>query len=162
MSKKSFLILSIILISTVLNVYPVYANKGQNNLNLDTEILNNKKEDYNSITFVNGVELFSIDYGEQLKKEQKSSKLYWNKISKNVFKGKRQKARIKESTSDLFNNEVDFDKTPSLEQKSAKHKPIIIISALILMFLTYILTKRKYKTGLGKDDNSAYSLNFHE
>ncbi|MGO5072473.1 hypothetical protein ACTQ4K_00735 [Clostridium sporogenes] len=162
MYKRGFFISTIILINIILNVHSVYASKGQNNLNLDTEILNNKKEDYNSTTFVNGMELFSIDYEEQLKKEQKSSNLYWNKISKNVFAGKIEKARNEESTSDLFNNEVSFDKIPLLKEKSVKHKPIIIASALILMFLTYILTKRKYKTESRKDDNSAYSLNFHE
>lgn len=162
MYKRGFFISAIILINIILNVHSVYASKGQNNLNLDTEILNNKKEDYNSTTFVNGVELFSIDYEEQLRKEQKSSNLYWNKIFKNAFTGKIEKARNEESTSDLFNNEVSFDKIPLLKEKSVEHKPIIIASALILMFLTYILTKRKYITKSGKDDNSAYSLNFHE
>lgn len=115
-----------------------------NNLNLNTEVLNNKTEDYNSTTTVGDIDLFTEDYRAQLEHEEKLTTSGYQEINNNLF----MKDDVQKETSDtkeLFKEPVIIDKMSYEQTSNVEYTGIIIIAFLVISGITFVLTKRRYR-----------------
>jgi len=133
-----------------------------NNLNLDSEILNNKKEDYNSTTSIGDINLFSSDYKEELKKEDAATKKYYENITESVFTNEDNNNSEGKDIASVFKEKVTFDKMAFDSEDTFNYQSIILVMFAILMSLTFVLTRRKYKKRESESDEYAISSNFDD
>jgi len=151
-----------IIMGNTVNIFADNEYDDTNNLNLDTEILNNKKEDYNSTTSIGDINLFSSDYKEELKKEDAATKKYYENITESVFTNEdNNNSEVKEIAS-VFKEEVTFDKMAIDSEDTFNYQVIILIMFAISMSLTFVLTRIKYKKRESENDEYAISSNFDD
>lgn len=151
----------------VFSVVAVFAednndNGETNNLNLNTEILNNKKEEVNSNTTIGNIKLFSADYKTTLEQENTENKKYYSDVYESVFTKEAVVDNDQKENVNIFGSKVVFDKNVIDASKNYDFMPMFIIIVLVLMLLTYILTKRKYLEKAKVENNSANYNNVYE
>ena len=151
-----------VIMGNTVNIFAESEYDDTNNLNLDTEILNYKKEDYNSTTSIGNVNLFSSDYKEELKKEDATIKKYYKNITENVFTNKYNDNLEGKEIVSVFKEEVTFDKMEFDSKDTFNYQSIILVMFAILISLTFVLTRRKYKKKESESGECAISSNFDD
>lgn len=138
----------ITLILSVFTVSLVYAEEDDNtkNLELDTEVLKNKKEDKNSTSTIGDNELFSTDFNNIIDNENSKDSKHYQELMLSVFHNTNNEVtnKMNESSYAIFTQEVEFDKTSVSEKESSNYYPIIGAATIVLLSSTYIFTRRKY------------------
>lgn len=165
--KKIIAILCTIYMIIVFSVVTIIAddsndNEKINNLNLNTEILNNKKEEVNSNTTIDDVKLFSSDYKTILENEIMSKDQYYNSVYEYVFTNKVPLSNEQQNSINVFENKIVFDKNIVDRTENYNFMPIFFVIVLTLMVLTYVFTKRNYLNKSRKEDNDANYNNIYE
>lgn len=133
-----------------------------NNLTLDTEILNNKKEDVNSNTTIGDVNLFTADFGQALNEEKKANSTYYDDISKSMFTSETVVKKDEKKDIKAFEKKVTFDKNVIEEMDSFNYQPIFILTVIVLMIVTYVVTRRRYVKKPKEESGNANYSNFYE
>lgn len=155
MKKVVFAMLALFLsCSFVTNA--VYADE-EDTLDLNTEEVKNKKEDYSSLTDINGLNIFTIDMGSLLKEKEESKSLENIKTKEVLFTNDFQtKSEKKSSKNSLFNKIVVFDKTATNEKTSFSITPLLIIGTVLFSIVAFALTRKYYsrRESIQSEDNN--------
>lgn len=169
MGTKSLISNSFIaLILFVLLLIPVHAeddenNDNTNNLDLDTEILKNKKEDTKSTSTIGGYELFSTDYDQIIAEATKKENDHYYDLKTTVFiEEETNGSEIKKNDIDVFREEVKFDKMTTNNIESANYDWLLAISTVILLVSTFCFTKRKYSRHREGGEDNADNYHIHK
>lgn len=155
MKKVVFAILALFLTcSFVTNA--VYADE-EDTLDLNTEEVKNKKEDYSSLTDINGLNIFTNDMDSLLKEKEESKSLENIKTKEVLFTNDFQtKSEKKSSKNSLFNKIVVFDKTATNEKTSFSITPLLIIGTVLFSIVAFALTRKYYsrRESIQSEDNN--------
>ena len=155
MKKVVFAMLALFLsCSFVTNA--VYADE-EDTLDLNTEEVKNKKEDYSSLTDINGLNIFTNDMGSLLKEKEESKSLENIKTKEVLFTNDFQtKSEKKSSKNTLFNKIVVFDKTATNEKTSFSITPLLIIGTVLFSIVAFALTRKYYsrRESIQSEDNN--------
>lgn len=160
MKRKIGIVLVLLtMISLVGNSY-VYGYNDDNTLDLNTEELKNKKEDYSSLTDINGIAVFTNDMKDVINKqnfaeEQKNDEIK-NTLFTDEFSNDSQDGTI--LTSHLFSQPVSFDKQQIQSSSQDLIIPFVIGSAIVLGVIVFIITKRKYSRKEQNDNEVDYDI----
>lgn len=155
MKKVVFAILALFLSCSFLT-NAVYADE-EDTLDLNTEEVKNKKEDYSSLTDINGLNIFTNDMGSLLKEKEESKSLENIKTKEVLFTNDFQtKSEKKSSKNSLFNKIVVFDKTATNEKTSFSITPLLILGTVLFSIVAFALTRKYYRRreSIQSEDNN--------
>lgn len=142
--KKILFVTLALLILCSFAINTVYAD-DEDTLDLNTEEVKNKKENYSSLTDINGLNIFTDDMESLLNQKEESRSLENTRTKEILFISDFQiKSKQKSSESSLFNKTVVFDKTATNEKTSYSIIPILIIGTLLFSIAVFILTRKYY------------------
>ncbi|MEF9920360.1 MAG: hypothetical protein RR945_03445 [Erysipelotrichaceae bacterium] len=143
--KKIIKVFFITLILSVFTVSLVYAEEEDdtNNLELDTEVLKNKKEDKNSTSTIGDNELFSTDFNNIIDNENSKVSKHYDELMLSVFHDIKNE-KTNENSFAIFTQEVKFDKTNENDKETSNYYLMFGVATIVLLISTYIFTRRKY------------------
>lgn len=129
----------------------VNAEDDNENLDLDTEELKNKNENYSSLTDINGMNLFTSDLQKILenKKQEEASSNYMKKLFINESS---RKDHVDEKEN-LFKQPVSFDNTTDVDQYQVTLELVIAIFTIIGAVIVFIVTRKKYRRKINETNN---------
>ena len=146
MKKTKYLLITTVLIMLIsgvsnINAYNENANdeNDESTLDLNTDGLKNKKEDYSSLTDINGINIFT----DEAK----------NKLFTPNYQTKDDEKNINDN---LFKEPVVFNKIFTNQQTKISFVWIIVCLTVVLGICVFIFTRRFYKRKgeLENEDNS--------
>lgn len=146
--KKFFSIISFVAFVCFFNMNYLFAKDGNDDgtLELNTEDVKNKQEDYSSLTDLNGLNLFTNDLKTILELEDKSIDNEEKKEKNNLFIKLNNKNESNQDEKDMiFKNPVSFDKTNLSTQTEISLAPFFAMFTIILGMVVFVLTRKKYK-----------------
>lgn len=129
----------------------VNAEDDNENLDLDTEELKNKNENYSSLTDINGMNLFTSDLQKILenKKQEEASS---NSMKKLFINESSRKDHVDEKEN-LFKQPVSFDNTTDVDQYQVTLELVIAIFTIIGAVIVFIVTRKKYRRKINETNN---------
>lgn len=143
--KKAFLAVLTLFLSCSFATNAVCAD-DEDTLDLNTEEVKNKKEDYSSLTDINGLNIFTDDTGVLLKQKEESKSLENAKIEEVLFTNNFQKkSEQKSSKNSLFKEIVVFDKTATNEKSNFPITLLLGIGTALFGIVAFILTRKYYR-----------------
>lgn len=152
--KKFSLVGLILLLLYSFKINEVYASEDA--LNLNTEELKNKKDDYSSLTDINGLNIFTNDMNDLLKQKEEAKSLESKQMQELLFTSDFQINEEQESfKNSLFKKTVFFDKTASDESTRFSITPLLVIATLLFSVSAFILTQKYYnrRERVNSEDN---------
>ena len=147
MKRKSTYIL-ILVFMCMIALCPVYADESD--LPLNTDDLKNKKDDYSSLTDINGLNLFTNEMQEAISKEE-SKQLQETEKNLNIL-FTNQKEDVNEQTISLFTSPIAFDKTTQGSSLVFPLNSFIFVCTVLLGCSVFLITRQYYKRK-GEDMN---------
>lgn len=164
MEKKRYFLIAItlvVLISGVsnINAYNEKVNdeNDENSLDLNTDDLKNKKEDYSSLTDINGINIFTDEAKKAIDEKNINKKEKWDETKNKLFTSNNQTKKNEKNISDnLFNEPVVFNKTFTKQQTKISFVWIVVCLTIGLGICVFVFTRRFYKRKeeLENEDNS--------
>lgn len=131
----------------------VNAEDDNENLDLDTEELKNKNENYSSLTDINGMNLFTSDLQKILEnKKQQQEKASINSMKKLFINESSRKDHVDEKEN-LFKQPVSFDNTTNVDQYQVALELVIAIFTIIGAVIVFIVTRKKYRRKINETNN---------
>ena len=143
---------------------PIYANEEQKQeLDLDTDILKYKKNDYSSVTDLNGVNLFTSNFREQLVQYETQIDQFYSQVDGALFQEVITEPTVEErlqsdiEKAGLFTQRQTQYKLAPKEEKTTFIYWVLGIVSITLLVLTYFLTRiyyiRRYTRGKQNANN---------
>lgn len=164
MEKKRYFLIAItlvVLISGVsnINAYNEKVNdeNDENSLDLNTDDLKNKKEDYSSLTDINGINIFTDEAKKTIDEKNINEKEKWDETKNKLFTPNNQTKKNEKNINDnLFKEPVVFNKTFTNQQTKISFVWIIVCLTVVLGICVFVFTRRFYKRKgeLENEDNS--------
>ena len=164
MKKTKYLLITtflIMLISGVSNINAYNENANDENdestLDLNTDGLKNKKEDYSSLTDINGINIFTDEAKKVIDEKNINEKEKWNEAKNKLFTPNYQTKDDEKNINDnLFKEPVVFNKKFTKQQTKISFVWIIVCLTVVLGICVVVFTRRFYKRKeeLENEDNS--------
>lgn len=164
MKKTKYLLITtvlIMLISGVSNINAYNENVNDENdestLDLNTDGLKNKKEDYSSLTDINGINIFTDEANKAIDEKNINEKEKWDEAKNKLFTPNYQTKDDEKNINDnLFKEPVVFNKIFTNQQTKISFVWIIVCLTVVLGICVFIFTRRFYKRKgeLENEDNS--------
>lgn len=148
-----FLILALFSTIAVIKADEDDSGKDENGLPLDTDVLRNRSDTYNSTTEVGDILLFSTIYEKQLATEQNVSKQEEKKLWTSVFDNEKEVIKSNNGNVEVFLNVVEFKKVEENDLKSVTGDILMIfVVALASVLIVVLVIFRKKKTDGENED----------
>ena len=164
MKKTKYLLITTVLIMLIsgvsnINAYNENANdeNDESTLDLNTDGLKNKKEDYSSLTDINGINIFTDEAKKAIDEKNINEKEKWDEAKNKLFTPNYQTKDDEKNINDnLFKEPVVFNKIFTNQQTKISFVWIIVCLAVVLGICVFIFTRRFYKRKgeLENEDNS--------
>lgn len=162
MRKRELIVNKIILVFLCILVFSM--NQGlihaadETGLKLETEDLKNKKNDYSSLTDINGIDLFTEEV--QVRITEKENKEENENIKESLFTTKDTDKKEESLEQELFSTPVSFEKVSEDSIQHSSLEMIVILLTIGSGFFVFVITKNKYKRR-EKDINET-NIDFYE
>lgn len=162
MRKRELIVNKIILVFLCFLVFSM--NQGlihaadETGLKLETEDLKNKKNDYSSLTDINGIDLFTEEV--QVRITEKENKEENENIKESLFTTKDTDKKEESLEQELFSTPVSFEKVSEDSIQHSSLEMIVILLTIGSGFFVFVITKNKYKRR-EKDINET-NIDFYE
>ena len=164
MKKTKYLLITTVLIMLIsgvsnINAYNENANdeNDESTLDLNTDGLKNKKEDYSSLTDINGINIFTDEANKAIDEKNINEKEKWDEAKNKLFTPNYQTKDDEKNINDnLFKEPVVFNKIFTNQQTKISFVWIIVCLTVVLGICVFIFTRRFYKRKeeLENEDNS--------
>lgn len=164
MKKTKYLLITTVLIMLIsgvsnINAYNENANdeNDESTLDLNTDGLKNKKEDYSSLTDINGINIFTDEAKKVIDEKNINEKEKWNEAKNKLFTPNYQTKDDEKNINDnLFKEPVVFNKIFTKQQTKISFVWIIVCLTVVLGICVVVFTRRFYKRKeeLENEDNS--------
>ncbi|MFR8064390.1 hypothetical protein [Thomasclavelia spiroformis] len=164
MKKTKYLLITTVLIMLIsgvsnINAYNENANdeNDESTLDLNTGGLKNKKEDYSSLTDINGINIFTDEANKAIDEKNINEKEKWDEAKNKLFTPNYQTKDDEKNINDnLFKEPVVFNKIFTNQQTKISFVWIIVCLTVVLGICVFIFTRRFYKRKgeLENEDNS--------
>lgn len=164
MKKTKYLLITTVLIMLIsgvsnINAYNENANdeNDESTLDLNTDGLKNKKEDYSSLTDINGINIFTDEAKKVIDEKNINEKEKWNEAKNKLFTPNYQTKDDEKNINDnLFKEPVVFNKIFTNQQTKISFVWIIVCLTVVLGICVVVFTRRFYKRKeeLENEDNS--------
>ena len=164
MKKTKYLLITTVLIMLIsgvsnINTYNENANdeNDESTLDLNTDGLKNKKEDYSSLTDINGINIFTDEANKAIDEKNINEKEKWDEAKNKLFTPNYQTKDDEKNINDnLFKEPVVFNKIFTNQQTKISFVWIIVCLTVVLGICVFIFTRRFYKRKgeLENEDNS--------
>ncbi|MFQ8704893.1 MAG: hypothetical protein ACLR9T_02430 [Thomasclavelia sp.] len=143
MIKKILLVIFVII--SVSGFSFVNAQDDEENLELNTDELKNKNDNYSSLTDINGLNLFTDDTQKIFKEKKKyEDEMYFN-TKKSLFTNKIIEKNKEDQKEKLFKQPISFDKTVKDEKYDLPIEIIVVIVTFITAIVVFLITRKKYQ-----------------
>lgn len=143
MKKIIFVALTLFLMCSIVTG-SIYAD-DEDTLDLNTEDAKNKKENYSSLTDINGLNIFTNDMNSLLEQKEEIASSEISMVKSTIFTEKFQKKTNQEtSKNSLFKEKVVFDKIAINESTNISIIPFVVIGTFLAGAATFILTLKYY------------------
>lgn len=143
MIKKILLVIFIII--SVSGFSYVNAQDDEENLELNTDELKNKNDNYSSLTDINGLNLFTDDTQKIFKEKKKYEDEMYFSTKKRLFTNKISEKNNEDQKEKLFKQPVSFDKTVKDEEYDLPIEIIVVIVTFITAIVVFLITRKKYQ-----------------
>lgn len=164
MKKTKYLLITTVLIMLIsgvsnINAYNENANdeNDESTLDLNTDGLKNKKEDYSSLTDINGINIFTDEANKAIDEKNINEKEKWDEAKNKLFTPNYQTKDDEKNINDnLFKEPVVFNKIFTNQQTKISFVWIIVCLTVVLGICVVVFTRRFYKRKeeLENEDNS--------
>lgn len=147
MTKKILKLLALLLIIIINSKVLVTAEE---NLNIDSNVLNDSKKTYSSYTDVYNLNIFSDEYNEALKKSKLEKVNSDEKLMTMIFTENNNKNKSNYSIDEdikelnLFSEIKTQDRLKSNTQKQFDFTILIVIFFVVICYLSYVITNKYY------------------
>lgn len=156
MKKTKYLLITTVLIMLIsgvsnINAYNENANdeNDESTLDLNTDGLKNKKEDYSSLTDINGINIFTDEAKKAIDEKNINEKEKWDEAKNKLFTPNYQTKDDEKNINDnLFKEPVVFNKIFTNQQTKISFVWIIVCLTVVLGICVFIFTRRFYKRKL--------------
>ena len=153
MKKTKYLLITTVLIMLIsgvsnINAYNENANdeNDESTLDLNTDGLKNKKEDYSSLTDINGINIFTDEANKAIDEKNINEKEKWDEAKNKLFTPNYQTKDDEKNINDnLFKEPVVFNKIFTNQQTKISFVWIIVCLTVVLGICVFIFTRRFYK-----------------
>lgn len=143
MKKIIFVALTLFLMCSIVTG-SIYAD-DEDTLDLNTEDVKNKKENYSSLTDINGLNIFTNDMNSLLEQKEEIASSEISMVKSTIFTEKFQKKTNQEtSKNSLFKEKVVFDKIAINESTNISIIPFVVIGTFLAGAATFIITLKYY------------------
>ena len=166
MKKTKYLLITTVLIMLIsgvsnINAYNENANdeNDESTLDLNTDGLKNKKEDYSSLTDINGINIFTDEANKAIDEKNINEKEKWDEAKNKLFTPNYQTKDDEKNINDnLFKEPVVFNKIFTNQQTKISFVWIIVCLTVVLGICVFIFTRRFYKRkGELENEDSSYT-----
>ena len=153
MKKTKYLLITTVLIMLIsgvsnINAYNENANdeNDESTLDLNTDGLKNKKEDYSSLTDINGINIFTDEANKAIDEKNINEKEKWDEAKNKLFTPNYQTKDDEKNINDnLFKEPVVFNKIFTNQQTKISFVWIIVCLTVVLGICVFIFKRRFYK-----------------
>ncbi len=147
---------------------PIDANEEQRQeLDLNTDLLKYKKNDYSSVTDLNGVNLFTSDFREQVVQYESQMEAFYEQLDGTLFQEVTAQPTVEERLQNdidkvgLFTKRQIQYKLAPKEEKTTIINWVWVIISVCLLGLTYCLTRMYYIRRYAKGKQNANNIIFY-
>ena len=149
MKKTKYLLITTVLIMLIsgvsnINAYNENANdeNDESTLDLNTDGLKNKKEDYSSLTDINGINIFTDEAKKAIDEKNINEKEKWDGAKNKLFTPNYQTKDDEKNINDnLFKEPVVFNKIFTNQQTKISFVWIIVCLTVVLGICVFIFTR---------------------
>ncbi len=156
---KMFFLIIVLLCMFMNNNYLAYATDEE--LDLNTEVLKNRQENYSSLTDINGINLFTDKMMEKVNAEnieKEKQELKYRQLLFYEMNEKRQES--KKDIELLFNEPVSFNnKIETIKKKNIYIEVLLVVMTVIGSVFVVFGVKKTYKSK--GEDEYEYNFDFH-
>ena len=168
MKKTKYLLITTVWVMLIsgdsnINAYNENANdeNDESTLDLNTDGLKNKKEDYSSLTDINGINIFTDEANKAIDEKNINEKEKWDEAKNKLFTPNYQTKDDEKNINDnLFKEPVVFNKIFTNQQTKISFVWIIVCLTVVLGICVFIFTRRFYKRK-GELENEDNSYTYH-
>ncbi|MGL6059032.1 MAG: hypothetical protein ACRC17_12075 [Culicoidibacterales bacterium] len=158
--KKIFFIAVIVILGGCLNSSPIHAAESEGGLNLNIDILENKKNNPNvsSLTDSNNLNIFTENSSNKLNTHKLEKQADEQKFISIIFTEELESLEIKTGKEKLFSTIVTFDKITDLITTTQNYYSYIAGGTIILCVGTYFSVKKYYQLKAGKRNENSSNI----